>query len=136
MWSCRYRPWERELVAECEAYLAGHYAQYLREAKRLIPTWAWLNVLAHGSEDDVAALAAGEPCRRGSTDAPVWQQAVAFLAQEVLNQVAARGRPLADLQRSTLVPLEFELAERPALSPATFVASVLGVLAQHPTRQP
>ena len=136
MWSTRCRPWEHELVTECEAYLSGRYAEYLGEAKRPVPVWAWLNVLAHGSEEDVAALAAGEP----HPSISLWHQALAFLAQELMNQAARRGRRLADLQRSTLVPLELELAGKGAQSPvelARFVSRVLSALAQRPTsRQP
>ena len=31
MWTTGSRAWERELVAECEAFVSGHYAQYLGE---------------------------------------------------------------------------------------------------------
>jgi hypothetical protein len=136
MWTTGSRAWERELVAECEAFFSGQYAQYLDNENRPIPVWAWLNVLAHGSEDDITALAAGEPPRRTFPETAVWHQALAFLAQELMSQAARRGRPVADLQCSTLVPLELELAGRRAPSsvePAMFVSSVLSALAQHPT---
>ena len=103
MWTTGSRAWERELVAECEAFFSGQYAQYLDNENRPIPVWAWLNVLAHGSEDDITALAAGEPPRRTFPETAVWHQALAFLAQELMSQAARRGRPVADLQCSTLV---------------------------------
>jgi len=136
MWTTRSRSWERELVAECEAFLCGHYAQYLRNENRPVPVWAWLNVLAHGSEEDITAVAASDPPRRTSSNTAVWNQALAFLAQELMSQATVRGRPLADLQRSTLVPLELELAglrAPPSVEPAKVVSSVLSALAQHPT---
>jgi len=122
------------LVAECEAFLSGHFAQHLDEDRHSLPDWVWLNVLAHGGEDEIAALAAGKPRRRNSREHSVWQQALAFLAQEVMNQATKRGCTLADLQRSTLVPLEFELAgrnPRSYMEPAQFVGTVLSALAQH-----
>ncbi len=139
MWSTRSRTWERVLVSESEAFLLGHYAQYLGLQHRPVPAWAWLNALAHGGEADISSLATSEPPRRAlPSDTTVWQQALAFLAQELISQAARRGRPVADLQRSMLVPIELELAGRPAQSsiePGTVVSRVLTVLAQHPTSQ-
>jgi hypothetical protein len=137
MWTTRSRAWERALVTECEAFLSGRSAQYLDSQNRLIPVWAWLNLLAHGSERDIAVLAAGEwesPRRASATS--VWRQAFAFLAQELLNQATRQGRPLAEIQRSTLVPIELELAGPRAptfLKPAGLVTSVLRALTEHPT---
>ncbi len=132
------RTWEHALVAECEAFLSGHLALCLGQQKRLVPAWAWLNALAHGSEDDIAALAAARPEPPGANSwaAPLWHQALAFLAHELMYQVARQGRPLAELQRSTLVPLELELARRSvptSTKPGELVASVLRALAEHPT---
>src|SRR4051812_6855776 len=49
------------LAAECEAFLAGRYAAHAGALGARVPVWAWVNVLAHASEDGIAALAAGEP---------------------------------------------------------------------------
>jgi hypothetical protein len=82
MWTTRSRAWERALVAECEAFFSGRSAQYLDNQNRPVPAWAWLNLLAHGSEEDIAAVAAGESEPPRSTSATsVWRQALAFLAQ-------------------------------------------------------
>jgi len=135
MWTTRNRAWEQEFVAECGAFLSGHSAQWLADANRPVPVWAWVNALAHGSDDDITALAAGEPPSAHDPSA-VWEQALAFLAQELTSQATRRGCSLADLQRSTLVPLELELAGRQASgagAPAQLVASVLSALARHPT---
>jgi len=136
MWTTRNRAWEGEFVAECEAFLSGHYAQCLAEENRPVPVWAWLNVLAHGSDDDITALTTGEPPSQRSQSASVWQQALAFLAQELTSQATRRNCSLAELQRSTLVPLELELAGRQtsgAGEPAQLVARVLSALARQPT---
>jgi len=136
MWTTRNRAWEQEFVAECAAFLSGHSAQWLAEENRPVPVWAWLNVLAHGGHDDITALASGEPPSAHSRSASVWHQALAFLAQELISQATRRGCSLADLQRSTLVPLELELAGRQtsgAGEPAQLVARVLSALARHPT---
>lgn len=38
----RNRSWERELVAECEGFLTGRFAERLASEKRRVPAWAWL----------------------------------------------------------------------------------------------
>ncbi len=138
MWTTQNRTWERGLVAECEAFLTGHFALYLGQQSRLVPPWAWLNTLAHGSEDDITALATGNPQPPGPTSpaTALWHEALAFLAHELMGQVTRRGLPLAELQRSTLVPLELELAGRRvpvSTKPGELVARVLRALAEHPT---
>lgn len=134
MWTTHSRAWERELVAECEAFLSGHMAQYLASKNRPIVAWAWLNALAHGSEDDVKACAAEVTRPRTSPNAEVWQEALSFLAYEVAKHSATRGCTIEYLQRSTLLPLELEIAGHQALSslePASLVASVLDALSQN-----
>jgi len=126
--------WERELVDECEAFVSGRYLQYLNGDRRSVPEWAWLNVLAHGGEGDIRALAVGRPPRSSLHDA-TWRCALVFLAREVLSEVTRRGGTLLDLQRSILVPLELEFATADiwSLRPAHVVGAVLTALAEHPS---
>lgn len=126
--------WERELAVECEAFLAGHYARLLNDDHRPVPEWAWLNALAHGGEEDVRAFANDGSC----SYAAEWNHALAFLAQEVLSEATRRRCTLFDLQSSTLVPLEFELAARCTQTdawPTHVVGTVLTALAEHPTNR-
>ncbi len=116
-------------VAEVEPFLCGRYARHLINRKRPVPPWAWLNALAHGSSDDIIALTLSEPRRHTPWNSNEWERALAFLALEVINQVTKRDGALTQLQRSTLVPLELELAgERSHLTPAQFVLMVLCAL--------
>ncbi len=136
MWAIgRRRDWEDELGDECEAFLTGDYATYLAARNRPVPVWVCLNVLAHGDHDAVTAVAAGAPRGDASPHTAAWQRALAYLAQEVLSETTRRGCSLGDLQRSTLVPLELELAGRDTrfLGPTQLVSTVLTVLAEHPT---
>jgi hypothetical protein len=126
-------PWYRrvlegELVADCQAFVLGRYAERLEGASSRVPVWAWTNLLAHGTEDDIRQAAAGgrfEPVRtRG------WHAARAYLATEVLAAVD-RGSSLEDLQRHVLAPLELRLsARREAASwePRRWVAIVRSAL--------
>jgi hypothetical protein len=135
MWTTGSRAWERELVAECEAFVSGHYAQYLGREGRSVAPWAWVNVLAHGGPDEIDALIRGEPGWRAGSDTTVWHEALAFLAQELVGQSIRQNLSLAELQRLTLVPLALELARRPipSLDPTAFVARVRSAIARHPS---
>ena len=53
MWRRDRDPLGRSLVAECEAFLAGRYAEHLTHLGRRIPVWAWTNLIAHGNEQDL-----------------------------------------------------------------------------------
>ena len=41
------------IVAECEAFLEGKFAESAVPAGELVPVWAWINLLAHGTEDQL-----------------------------------------------------------------------------------
>ena len=121
---------ESELAEECEAFMAGHYAQYLDHDGQSVPDWAWPNVLAHGSEDDIRDLATVGP-RPGDAGC---RRAWAFLAQEVLVEAERRACSVATLQHSNLVPLELEFADTGSHMPwAQVVGGMLTALAENST---
>lgn len=96
-----------ELVADCEAFLSGRYAEAVVARGLPVPVWAWTNLLAHGAEADLRAVSAS----LGSPGAGPWEAARARLAGELL---AASGpdSPLGELQRAVLAPLQLSLASR------------------------
>jgi hypothetical protein len=100
---------EGELVAECEAFLLGHYAERLDNESSVVPVWAWTNLLAHGTEEEVRQVAAGGSL--GPVHTRGWRSARAYLATELLTAVD-RGSSLEDLQRNVLSPLELRLSAR------------------------
>ena len=105
---------------ELEAFLAGRYVRFQRDRHREIPSWAWLNRLAHGTSDEVIALGERRVRRRDA-----WEHAEQLLAREIM---VLAGGDLEGLQRSVLMPLELRLAERDgcaALTPQQFAARVL-----------
>jgi hypothetical protein len=94
------------VVAECEAFLDGSYSDYLVVHGRAVPAWAWLNKIAHGDDEHLGRVAAG--------DDPLvpadWRVTLSLLARRATEEV----------QRNVLVPLELELIEadlRPDLTP-------------------
>jgi hypothetical protein len=98
------------IVLECEAFLDGTLAEYWDDRGAAVPPWAWLNLLAHGSEDQIrASIARPSRPRRASRS---WRTARAYVAYALLTLVDAENT-LADMQRSLLVPLEFQMAELP-----------------------
>ena len=99
MWWYRRRRSERELVSECEAFLAGDYAERLRRRSQPVPAWAWTNLLAHGTEEELRA----EQARPPDSHHRRWRAARAYLSAEVLTAVE-RGRSLHELQFEVLQP--------------------------------
>jgi hypothetical protein len=52
-----------DIAAECHLFLTGRYAERSDAAGRHLPAWVWLNELAHGSPDELSALAGGTSTR-------------------------------------------------------------------------
>jgi hypothetical protein len=126
----------RQLVADCEAFLVGRYADELDARRLTVPTWAWTNLLAHGSATDLRLRAGTAP--QGTPASTAWRAARAYLATEILDSVD-RGASLAELQRAVLRPLELQLAARRdvrAWRPQRWVRTVRAAVAayQHTRR--
>jgi hypothetical protein len=101
-------------------FLAGTYPQFLQRHHMPIPHWAWINPLAHETNERILELAAQPLNTRTGVQPPgTWADAVAYLAGVILAAAQTRNQALAELQRSTLVPLELKLAHSPHTNPAT-----------------
>lgn len=123
-------PVGESLVAESEAFLNGTLAEHLVDHVQVVPAWAWMNLLAHGTETYVRAAAITFVARG-------WPGARRFLAGELVDLLESGHGPLETLQRTALVPLELELASLPAAarwSPAQLVEVVLAVLPERTPR--
>jgi hypothetical protein len=110
---------------ECEAYLAGQLAAYLRGTRRSVPPVGWLNRVVHGTPNELALLAVGTADRM---QAMTWPGAVGYLARTLLDRARETGRPIDELQIELLLPLELELLGRPDavdLSPADLIGLTL-----------
>ena len=132
MWRRNARSAADDLVAGCEALVAGRYPEYLACHGHRIPAWAWTNPLAHAPEEQLRAMISTRGPGRGA--ACDWHHAFCYVAGEVLDR-AERCGPLEDLQASALVPLELDLISRPEVGfsrPGTWVAQVMAVLPDHP----
>ena len=103
-------PVESSVVAqECEAFLNGTLAEYWEDKGVVVPVWAWINLLAHGSRAQIAHSVSrpGRVRRPGRS----WAIARTYMAYEVLDLVDDEFT-LADMQATVLVPLELEMAAR------------------------
>lgn len=99
-------PEATELIDDCDAVLSGLFAEHLARRRRTIPAWAWLNLLAHGSGDQLQGAGealAGYPVLRH------WRDARAYLAHDVLETVGQTATTLRELQRDVLIPLELQM---------------------------
>jgi hypothetical protein len=131
MWHRDRFPAGTELIGEAEAVLAGRYAEHLESGQRPVPAWAWVNLLAHGTEEGLREARArlGEP---GASQR--WRDARGYLAGEILGVVEVGGIPLDELQREVLVPFELRLAGRDRsrpLTPSDVVNAVTAILEAH-----
>lgn len=99
-----------ELVADVEAFLSGRLVEHIESRGDIVPAWAWTNLLAHGTIDDLRADCKSPWLRRARTYCQ-WRQARSHLAAEVLSSAKQYGS-LAEVQRVALVPLELQLASR------------------------
>ncbi len=131
---CRERALTEEMVQDCEAFLLGRYVEQLEARCMEVPAWAWTNVLAHGTSDDLRSTA--DDCQADPESTREWRAARAYVAAELLD-TTSRGRSLADTQRLLLVPLELRLAARSDVeqwTPQRWVATVRSSIVQ-PSRR-
>lgn len=129
MWFRDGDPDGRELARECEAFLDGRYVEHLLDRGNHVPPWAWTNLLAHGSEEELRSPATTMSVNWADLLEP-WLQARAYLAGEVLD-AAHREGSLNRVQRRVLIPLELKLTSNPAakyLTPSDWVTAVLTAL--------
>ena len=125
------------LAAECEAYLHGRLAEYWEAQGNAVPVWTWTNLLAHGSDAQLADSVhrPAKPRRTGRS----WQIARSYLAYEVLD-LTSEDITLEELQSSVLVPLELKLAAHPEVgrwTPRRWVDTVdAAIRNQHSTLGP
>lgn len=127
----RRDPAETALVEACEAFLEGTYVELMDASGASVPVWAWMNLLAHGTEAELRAAADA----LGEGDS--WQQARSFLAGELLEIIDAGHLALAQLQHDVLVPLELDILDcrcSNGWTPAQLVRGLLGVLPGRATR--
>jgi hypothetical protein len=122
------------MVEECEAFLRGRYVEHLESRALAVPVWAWTNLLAHGTSDDLRQAAAGSQV--GPVSTRDWRAARAYVAAELL-EATVRGQPLGATQRELLVPLELRLAARSDVerwAPQRWVMTVRSSIARRAPR--
>jgi hypothetical protein len=119
----------RQLVTECESFLAGEYPSVLQRRGLPIPEWAWLSILAHAPADLLIEHAHGESRGRfrGHVHG-VWLGAVALLAQELVTAADRTGCSVEELQHEVMLKVELDWV-RPdggasSIGPSRFVEQV------------
>jgi hypothetical protein len=120
------------LGAECQAWLAGEWAEYRTARGEDTPGWAWLNRLAHGSESSLRVMTRAPA---STTTEGSWDQLRACVADAVIRQAAGSGRSIPDLQQSVLIPIELSLFDDDGAGPTRDVEPLIRILAalRHPS---
>ncbi len=119
----------RQLVGECESFLAGDLPSALQNRGLPVPEWAWLSMLAHAPTEVVVRYATGGPGGRfrGHLNS-VWLGAVALLAREVVIVAGRTGCSVEELQHEVFLDLELNwrrvMSGGPATGPRRFVDEV------------
>lgn len=117
-------PYGVDLVDDCEAVLVGRYVERCESLDRPVPVWAWMNLLAHGSEGQLRAIVLRSSPSR-------WRQAESFIAGELIDLVDRGVVDLLQYQREVLIPLELEVmscATAPTWHPGQLVTGLLSAL--------
>jgi hypothetical protein len=113
------------LTADAEAFLSGDYADHLRRRCAPVPGWGQLNAFAHGDLDHLQRVrqpvAERKLARIAEGSEEAWGSALQVLAGELMDLVEGDPRVLSLVQRSVLVPLEFELMAEDDLTPFDLV---------------
>jgi len=121
-------PGAEALVEECEAFLSGDSVDQSERRGQRVPVWAWMNVLAHGTEVELRALA---------TDRSVGDeahQALAYVAGELVDLADDGYFDLETYQREVLVPLELDVLACPTTTARTAAQLASGLLRLLPAR--
>ena len=125
MWRHRADPGAERLIEECESFLAGEWGSRCEARRESVPVWAWMNVLAHGTEAELRAATQDRP--RDDEG----RQALAFVANELVELIDTGIVELDAFQRDVLVPLELDVIACPATAqwrPGQLVSGLLGAL--------
>jgi hypothetical protein len=94
---------------ECDAYLAGEWAEFCLAHGAPLPPWAWLNHVAHAPE---AALARAVQPGRGPWTTPTeWDGLRRSVVESLFRHAEERRVTVSQLQRAVLVPIELSLFE-------------------------
>jgi hypothetical protein len=103
------------LVAdECESFLSGVYVDHLLDRDREVPSWAWINLIAHASPERLAELANEGPSpSMARSDYRAWRIVIRTIAENVLAAATETATPIAEIQSLTLMPIEFALMANP-----------------------
>jgi len=134
------------LTREIEAFLSGSSGEWFTARGRDVPTWAYVNQVAHAEPELLWQLAAWEPAREtclaiqpdGRVDGLTWRGAVAVLASEILELGESDPCSIRRIQLNRLQPLEAALMAQTArpVSPEQLVARGKACLRDHPSCEP
>jgi hypothetical protein len=129
-----------------EAFLSGSSAELFLARGREVPTWAYVNQVAHAEPDLLWQLAAWEPVWEARAARPPggpagtlsWRGAVAVLANEILRLGGSDPTSIRTIQLDRLLPLESVLMAPMArpVSPEQLVARGRACLRDHPSCEP
>ncbi|HEX4820405.1 MAG TPA: hypothetical protein VFV00_09375 [Acidimicrobiales bacterium] len=118
---------------EFDAYLEGTYADWLLANGQPVPSWAWVNRVAHASLEELDAIADGQRLALEVPEVVVWEAVTTYLAKEMVARIDGDLTRLRNLQLDVVIPVELQLAAHrwAQLAPVDLASRVL--IALHDT---
>jgi hypothetical protein len=124
------------LADEVEAFLSGMSGRWFLARRRDVPTWSYVNRVAHAPPDALRQLATWAPA--GAFNDVSWRETIGLLAEEILE--AAKGDPasIRRIQLDRLIPLELQIMSSGAriVAPCELLALGRACLHDHPSYGP
>lgn len=121
------------LAEEVEAFLKGDSGRWFMARGRDVPTWSYLNRVAHADSDELRQLAAWAP--DGALVDISWRETIGLLAKELIEVANADPASIRRIQLDRLVPLESQLISSRAtiVAPRQLLAWGQACLHDHPS---
>lgn len=125
-----------QMIAEVEAFLAGHVGEVVVGLDVARESWVPLNWIAHAAPTELL----DEACRPRHREPPwgSWPWAVDTVLRELMNASGAVPEIIEELQRACLIPYELTLM-CPSATPATpfeVVADTVSSIRSFPIDEP
>jgi hypothetical protein len=129
------RPSKKELrrfTSQAESYLRGSYLEIGAERAEAVPTWCWVNALAHGTLADLEQICRGSAEEIGLGPELSWRAARRQLCSELFALAAGSEQALRHVQLEVLVPFESRLMKNEGAvlkTPSELISRIRALLA-------
>jgi hypothetical protein len=112
---------------EAQRFLSGRYLELAYLNARDVPPWVWISAIAHGDEEVLELASTWMQHHGGRPEFDEWGRLLEHVARRIVSTSRDIDRPLCDLQRDLLIPLELAVFMTP-VGPATLYRLITTML--------